>query len=81
MIIMNRYLLLGIVLFVLGIILTPVIIGVPILVAGLVIGNFGVWYGITGLVPGLHEKIGKFLKMVIDSYKLYFHFQKGVRKQ
>jgi hypothetical protein len=58
-----------------------VIIGVPILVAGLLIGNFGVWYGVTGLVPGLHEKIGRLFKMIIDSYRPYFHCKNNPRKE
>lgn len=84
MIIFNRYLAIGIGLFILGLILTPVIVGVPILVAGLLIGNFGVFYGITGLVPGLHEKMSDFFKTVIVSYQPYFHFrnkEKEVRKK
>lgn len=75
----NKYVLIGIGLIVLGIFLTPFIIGLPILIAGFLIGDFGILVGIVRWIPGLEGKLKKMGQTVIDGYKPYF--RKEAKKQ
>jgi hypothetical protein len=42
------------------------------MVFGFLIGGFGIIYGTIRKIPGLEEKIEEFLKMIKNSYKIYF---------
>lgn len=72
----NRLTIIGMIMVVVGLILTPVIIGIPILIAGFLIGGAGIWYGIyktiIRFIPGGEEKIKKLKQDIIESYKPYF---------
>lgn len=68
----NKYLILGMIMIVVGMILTPLIVGIPILVAGFLVGNIGIWYGLIKRVPGMEAKLTGFKKMIINSYRPYF---------
>jgi hypothetical protein len=64
--------LIGIGLIVLGMFLSPFIIGIPIMIAGFLIGDFGILLGIVRWIPGLEKKIKSLGVMVINSYRPYF---------
>ena len=68
----NKYILIGIALIILGIFLTPIIIGIPILIAGFLIGDFGIILSIIRCVPGLENKCKKMGQAAIDSFTPYF---------
>jgi hypothetical protein len=72
MIFFNKYIFLGIVLILLGIVLSPVYIGIPLMIIGFLIGDYGIIYSVIKMVPGLNKKIGKFVSMIKKSYQPYF---------
>lgn len=72
MIFINKYVILGIFLIILGIFLTPFFIGIPIMMIGFLIGDFGILVWVIKRIPGLEEKVKKYLNLIKDSYKPYF---------
>jgi hypothetical protein len=79
MILWNKYILIGIGLIIIGIPLSALIIGIPIMIAGFLIGDFGVALSIIRVIPGLEKKIKGLWQMIIDSYKPYF--RKGAKEK
>ncbi|HUC94962.1 MAG TPA: hypothetical protein VMR19_03120 [Candidatus Saccharimonadales bacterium] len=69
---LNKFTITGIVIIILGIFLTPIFIGFPIMVVGFLIGDFGIIYGIVRHVPGLEDKFKKLFAVIKNSYKPYF---------
>jgi hypothetical protein len=76
---LNKFTITGIAIIVLGIFLTPIFIGFPIMMIGFLIGDFGVIYGIVRNIPGLEDKFKKLFAMIKNSYKPYF--RKAVNKK
>lgn len=72
----NRLTTIGIILIIVGFILTPLIIGIPILVTGFLLGSMGIWYGVyktvIKFVPNGEERVKKIKQDIIDSYKPFF---------
>ena len=68
----NKFIIIGIIIIILGFFLTPIFIGFPIMMIGFLIGDFGVVYGIVQKVPGLEDKIRIFFTTIKESYKPYF---------
>ena len=69
---LNKFTIIGIAIIILGIFLTPIFIGFPIMMIGFLIGDFGIIYGVVKAVPGLEDKIKKLFVMIKESYKPYF---------
>jgi len=69
---LNKFTIIGIVIIVLGIFLTPIFIGFPIMMIGFLIGDVGIIYGVVRNVPGLEDKTRKFFTMIKELYKPYF---------
>jgi hypothetical protein len=69
---LNKFTIIGIAIIILGIFLTPIFIGFPIMMIGFLIGGFGVMYDIIRKIPGLEDRIKKLLVMIKESYKPYF---------
>lgn len=73
----HRYVYLGILLIVVGFFLSPLIIGIPILILGFLVGSFGIWIGlfkkILSFIPDGEARWHSFLVYIKDSYKPYFH--------
>ena len=57
----NRYILLGIVLFIVGFFLSPFLIGIPIMLVGWMVGIFGVFYYYYHFIPG-HDRLTNKIK-------------------
>jgi len=77
----NRYLVLGIVLFFLGLFLTPFIIGIPIMTAGWFLMTFGFFYSLVTFFPGgkkLVDRAGAGLK---SYFRLWAKFFREVWKE
>jgi hypothetical protein len=76
----NKFTLIGIGLIIIGFFLSVFVVGIPIMIIGFLIGNIGIWYGIyktiIRFIPNGSEKVYKFRKMVINSYKPYFRKMK-----
>jgi len=72
MMIINRYVVIGIFVIVLGFFLTPFIIGIPILVVGFLIADFGVLVWFIRIIPGLEKKVLNLIEIIKNSYKPYF---------
>lgn len=68
----NKYTLIGTCLIILGIPLSVVWIGIPLMVIGFLIGDFGIIYWFVKKIPGLDEKISKLGKIIKKSYDPYF---------
>jgi hypothetical protein len=68
----------GVGLIILGIVLSPIIIGIPIMVLGFLVGDFGILLGVVRIVPGLETKFQKLGRMIVESYKPYL--RKEVKK-
>jgi hypothetical protein len=69
---LNKFTIIGIGIIVLGIFLTPIFIGFPIMMIGFLIGDFGIIYGIVRSIPGLEDKFKKLFAVIKNSYKPYF---------
>ena len=68
----NKFTIIGIAIIILGIFLSPIFIGFPIMMIGFLIGDFGIIYGVVKAVPGLEDKIKKLFVMIKESYRPYF---------
>ncbi|MCJ7793010.1 MAG: hypothetical protein MUP45_03475 [Candidatus Marinimicrobia bacterium] len=72
---LNRYTLLGIGLFFLGLFLTPFLIGFPIMTVGWLLMTFGFFYQILKIIPGGDKVIAeskKYLKKWFSWYQKLF---------
>jgi len=69
---LNKFTIIGIAIIVLGIFLTPIFIGFPIMMVGFLVGDFGIIYGIVRSIPGLEDKFKKLFAVIKNSYKSYF---------
>jgi hypothetical protein len=71
----NRYIVIGILLFVIGLFLSVFIIGIPIMAAGWFLATFGVFYYFFKFIPG-HEKVEakvkEYLKQWFGWYRKLF---------
>jgi hypothetical protein len=65
----NRYMVMGVILGIIGFLLIPFLIGIPIMMVGWLMATFGFFWGIICLVPGAKERVLKFKKYLIDYYK------------
>lgn len=74
---LNKYTLIGILLMIVGVILTPIWIGIPILVFGFLIADFGIIYYIIKKIPGAEDKVKDIFKMIKKSYEPYFKKKRG----
>jgi hypothetical protein len=72
MMFLNKFTIIGIAIIILGFFLTPIFIGIPIMMIGFLIGDFGIIYGIVKIIPGLEDKLKKLFGIVKESYKPYF---------
>ena len=68
----NKYTLIGIFLIIIGLPLSLVWIGIPLMVIGFLIGDFGIIYYIVKKVPGAEGKVKNFFLMIKKSYEPYF---------
>ena len=62
----------GIGLIILGMLLSPLIIGIPIIIVGFLIGDYGVVLSIIRRVPGLEDKTKKIVQEIIHSFQPYY---------
>jgi hypothetical protein len=78
---LNRYIIIGVILFVIGLFLTPFLIGFPIMTAGWLLGTFGVFYYYLNLIPGGRKillKAKEYLRQWFGWYgKLFKELFKG----
>lgn len=79
MLIFNKYVIVGVFIFLLGLVLTPIIIGVPLVVIGLLVADFGVMVWFIKKIPGLERKILEIFDIIKESYKPYF--RKAVKEK
>ena len=71
----NRYVIIGIILFIIGLFLTPFLIGLPIMTAGWLLGTFGVFYYYLTLFPAgrkLWAEAKEYLKQWFGWYRKLF---------
>lgn len=71
----NRYTIIGVVLFILGLFLTPFLIGIPIMTAGWLLMTFGIFYYYLNLFPAGHKvwlKIREYIKEWFGWYRKLF---------
>jgi len=73
----NKYVILGVFLFIVGLILIPFIIGIPIALAGWLLMSFGFFYHYFKKIPG-NEKVSE---QVINSFKYAGSFFKNIVKE
>lgn len=72
MIFINKYIALGVLFIIVGIILSPIYIGIPLMIIGFLIGDYGILYLIVKKIPGLDKKIMSLIDMIKKSYEPYF---------
>lgn len=80
MIFFNKYTLIGIFLIIIGLPLSLIWIGIPLMMIGFLIGDFGIAYYIVKKIPGAEKKIKNLFLMIKKSYEPYFK-RNGVIKK
>jgi len=67
----NKYTLIGIAFIIIGIPLSAVWIGFPLMAIGFIIGGFGIIYHWIKVIPGLDSLTKKLLSKIKDNYEPY----------
>ncbi len=70
---LNRYFLIGLLLFVIGLILSVLMIGIPVMMFGWFLMMFGFFLWLIDLIPGGRKLAQRVKNYLINYYGSYFH--------